>query len=109
MQDDGSSAAALWHRLSALHLAPEERRVRPYRPLVPDGLASDGVRGGDAIAAATPPLVKGYLRTGAELLGPPAYDPDFRTADLPMLMSFESLPDRHRRRFLTRDVAVASR
>jgi hypothetical protein len=48
----------------------------------------------------TPALIRGYLRCGAELLGPPAYDSDFNTADLPMPMSFTGLPRRHCRHFL---------
>ena len=50
----------------------------------------------------TPPLICGYLRCGAELLGPPARDPEFGTADLPMLMALDGLPRRHRRHFLGR-------
>ena len=48
----------------------------------------------------TPSLIRGYLRCGAELLGPPACDPEFGTADLPMLMTLDGLPRRHRRHFL---------
>jgi putative hemolysin len=37
---------------------------------------------------------------GAKLLGPPAWDPDFNTADLPMMMRTQDLPARYRRHFL---------
>jgi putative hemolysin len=33
-------------------------------------------------------------------LGPPAWDPDFNTADLPLLMRIDELPMRYRRHFL---------
>jgi putative hemolysin len=60
----------------------------------------------------TPALIKGYLRCGAELLGPPAFDPEFNTADLPMLMTLAGLPQRHRRHFLgdggEREQAIAA-
>ena len=85
--------AGLWRRLAALHLAPAERRVTPWRPLPLVDLADDA----DIV---TPPLIKGYLRCGAELLGPPAWDADFDCADLPMLMTLGGLPQRHRRHFL---------
>jgi putative hemolysin len=85
--------AALWRRLSALHLAPAERRVAPLCPLPLGGLRDD-------VDIVTPPLIKGYLRCGAELLGPPAWDADFDCADLPMLMTLGGLPQRHRRHFL---------
>ena len=100
--DGTGGAAALWQRLAALHLAPRERRVTPWRPLPLDAA--------DAALAPTPPLIKGYLRCGAELLGPPAFDPDFMTADLPMLMTLAGLPGRHRRHFLEerRSPALAS-
>ncbi|MBX9716414.1 MAG: ornithine-acyl-ACP acyltransferase, partial [Burkholderiaceae bacterium] len=47
-----------------------------------------------------PALIRGYLRCGAQVLGPPAWDPDFNTADLPMMMRMEDLPARYRRHFL---------
>jgi putative hemolysin len=95
LQGGGHRAAALWFRLSADHLGPPERRVNPFHPLPLAGLDCDD-------QATLPPLIKGYLRCGAELLGPPAWDRDFNTADLPMLMALAGLPQRHRRRFLAR-------
>ena len=47
-----------------------------------------------------PPLIKGYLRCGAKVLGAPAWDPDFNTADLPMLLRIEDLPARYRQHFM---------
>ena len=92
MSDDGHAAASLWRQLS-MHLAPAQRRVRPLHPLALDALRDD-------LNVETPALIRGYLRCGAELLGPPAQDPDFGTADLPMLMTLDGLPRRHRRHFL---------
>ena len=91
--DGGHDAASLWRRLSSRHLAPPERRVTPLRPLRLADLRGD-------LPVDTPALIKGYLRCGAELLGPPACDADFGTADLPMLMTLDGLPQRHRRHFL---------
>jgi len=47
-----------------------------------------------------PALIKGYLRCGRNVLGPPAWDPDFDTADLPLLMRIADLPSRYRKHFL---------
>ncbi|MBI3366970.1 MAG: ornithine-acyl-ACP acyltransferase, partial [Burkholderiales bacterium] len=47
-----------------------------------------------------PPLIKGYLKCGAQLLGAPAWDPDFGTADLPLMLNLADLPASYRRRFL---------
>jgi hypothetical protein len=46
------------------------------------------------------------LRLGAKVLGPPAWDPDFNAADLPMLMRISDLPARYRKHFLGRDMAL---
>ena len=99
--DGGHQAASLWRRLAALHLAPPERRVRPFRPLPMASLRDD-------VEVVTPPLIKGYLRCGAELLGEPAWDDDFDVADMPMLMHLGGLPQRHRRHFLDPLIDVAT-
>ena len=46
-----------------------------------------------------PALIKGYLRLGAKVLGAPAWDPDFNTADLPMMMRTADMPARYRKHF----------
>lgn len=49
--------------------------------------------------AEIPPLIKGYLRLGAKVMGVPAWDPDFNTADLPILMNWADLSPRYARHF----------
>lgn len=93
MRDGGHYAASLWARLRATRLAPIEWQVRPRCPLPVNDLRSD-------LAVEPPPLIKGYLRCGARLLGPPAWDPAFNTADLPLMLHLQDLPPSHRRRFL---------
>ncbi|TXH59389.1 MAG: GNAT family N-acetyltransferase [Burkholderiaceae bacterium] len=92
MRDGGHVAASLWAQLRETHLAPIECQVRPRLPLPVDELRSD-------LAVEPPPLIKGYLRCGAKLLGAPAWDPDFGTADLPMMLRIADLPARYRRHF----------
>lgn len=101
MRDGGHVATSLWKRLAEQHLAPIEQRVRPRLPLPVDTLRGD-------LAVEPPPLIKGYLACGARLLGPPAWDPDFGTADLPMLLDLARLPAAYRRRFLAADAAAAA-
>ncbi len=91
--DGGHAAASLWHRLKCSHLCPPERAVTPFHPLSLGSLQHE-------LEIDTPPLIKGYLRCGAEFLGPPAIDHAFKTADIPMLMTLAGLPKRHRRHFL---------
>nr|WP_145550506.1 GNAT family N-acyltransferase [Variovorax boronicumulans] len=85
-------AASLWRRLRADHLAPITEHVLPRLPLPVERLD-------DSLQVDAPPLIKGYLRLGAKLLGPPAWDPDFNTADLPLLMRLHDMPARYSRHF----------
>ena len=54
----------------------------------------------DQLDVEPPALIRGYLRLGAKVLGPPAWDPDLNTADLPLLMRLDELAPRFRRHFL---------
>lgn len=93
MRDGGHYAASLWKRLSQSHLAAPEWRVEPRLALPVSELDQN-------LDAEAPPLIKGYLRCGARVLGAPAWDPDFNTADLPLMMRIADLPARYRRHFL---------
>ena len=91
----GDVAASIYRRISETHMAPIEYHVRPRLPLPLETL--------DASLDVDPPaLIKGYLRLGTRILGAPAWDPDFNTADLPMLMRLEDLPAKYRKHFLNR-------
>ena len=91
----GDVAASVWRQVREAHLAPIEWQVRPRLPLPVEQLD-------DSLPVDPPPLIRGYLRLGAKVLGAPAWDPDFNTADLPMLMRVADLPARYRRHFLGR-------
>ena len=47
-----------------------------------------------------PPLLRGYLRLGAWVCGPPAYDPEFDAADLLVLLPLDRIDSRYLRFFL---------
>lgn len=89
----GDAAASIWRQLKTSHLAPVEHHVRPRLPLPVEQLD-------DSLAVEPPALIKGYLRLGAKVLGAPAWDPDFNTADLPMMMRIDDLPARYQKHFL---------
>ena len=91
---DGNAAASIWSQLRQTHLADIQFHVRPRLPLPVEALAHD-------LTIEPPALIKGYLRLGAKVLGAPAWDPDFNTADLPMMMRTADLPARYRKHFST--------
>jgi putative hemolysin len=93
MRDGGHVAASLWNALRLTHLAAPERQVQPRLPLPVDEL--DG-----SLEVEAPPLIKGYLRCGARVLGAPAWDPDFGVADLPLMLDLNDLPNAYRKRFI---------
>lgn len=92
MADGGHAAASVYSRLGA-HLSPIEYRVFPRCPLPLAALNND-------LPAEVPPLIKGYLRAGAYICGEPAWDPDFNTADLPIMMPMSRISNRYSKHFL---------
>jgi putative hemolysin len=94
MGDGGHNAVSIYNAL-ADHLAPVEYRVFPRCPL-PLTLLEP------AVQPELPPLLKGYMRAGAWVCGEPAWDPDFNTADLLLLMPMSRVQDRYSRHFVER-------
>lgn len=92
LRDGGHAAANLYRSLPARSFTSPEYRVFPHLALPVDRLAN-----GDAVHP--PPLVKGYLRVGAKVGGAPAWDPDFNTADLFMLLDMRQMNARYARHF----------
>ncbi|ALG13200.1 GNAT family N-acetyltransferase [Kibdelosporangium phytohabitans] len=91
--DGGSLAAAVWNMVRDNHMSPPEYRVRPLRPWQPDGIRP-------AARTMVPPLLKGYLRLGAWVCGPPAHDRDFNVADLFVLLDIAKVDPRYVKFFL---------
>jgi len=89
----GHAAASIWRQVREKHLASIEFHVRPRLPLPIERLD-------DSLDVEPPALIKGYLRLGSKVLGPPAWDPQFNAADLPLMMRLADLPMRYRKHFL---------
>ena len=89
----GHAAASIWRQVREKHLASIEFHVRPRLPLPIEQLD-------DLLDVEPPALIKGYLRLGSKVLGPPAWDPQFNAADLPLMMRLADLPTRYRKHFL---------
>lgn len=88
----GHAAASIWRQVSQTHLAAIEYRVTPRLALPVERLDN-------TLDVEPPALIKGYLRLGAKVLGAPAWDPDFNSADLPMMMRIADLPPRYLKHF----------
>ena len=94
----GEGPARIWQQLRQTHLAEAGLQVRP-RVALPEELAHISDVSADALKVEPPALIQGYLRAGAKVLGAPAWDCDFNTADLPIMMRMQDLPSRYRRLF----------
>ena len=93
--DDGE-ARALYAELAQRHLVPEALRVKPHLPLP----RRDGVARSEY---SVPPLLKAYLRLGAQIGGEPCLDPDFHVADVFVLLASRRIERRYARHFLDRE------
>jgi len=90
---DPAGAAGLCRRLLDAHGASPEWRVAPYRPFAVRSITPRP-------ESPIPPLLKAYLRMGASVGGEPAWDADFDTADLFIVLPIAKLTTRYARRFL---------
>lgn len=96
LADGGHNAAGVFASLESRHPgapAPLEYRVFPRHPFPLDRIAPQS-------HAVTPPLIKGYLRAGAWVCSEPAWNPDFNTADLLMLLPMSRIEARYARHFV---------
>ena len=96
VQDGGRNAAAFWDLAVTRHLAPAEQRCRPRRPVAIGGLQRPD-------QPTVPAVLRGYLRLGAQVCGPPAHDEMFGTADFLLLLDLHAVEPRRLRRFLGGD------
>lgn len=102
LADGGHNAVAVYEQLREKHLAPMEYRVTPHLPFPVEKVES-------ARAAQVPPLLKGYLRSGAWICGAPAWDPDFESANLFVMMPLANLDGRYARHYnVASDAACVS-
>lgn len=93
MADGGHVAASVYRKLHRIYTAPVEYSVFPQNPLPLHALNQH-------LDAPIPPLLKGYLRLGAYICGEPAWDPEFNTADLLILLPMSRLNARYAKHFM---------
>lgn len=94
MLDGGGRAWRVAQQLQAEHLAPERFRATPRRalPHLANSTASVPVK--------IPPLIRTYMRLGAQVCGAPCWDPSFRCADMLVLLKVEQIAGRFARKYL---------
>jgi putative hemolysin len=86
------------------HAAPPHFRVRPHRPVMIDGRPLDDVP--PPARPLIPPLMRGYLRLGAQICGEPAHDADFGVGDFPALLDKRRADTRYLRRLRSMSAAT---
>ncbi len=102
LADGHANAVAVYRESAARCLAPSEYRVfprqayamrelRPIESLLPPKI---------------PPLLKGYMRLGAWIGGDPAWDPDFNSADLFVLLPVARISGTYARHFFGNEQAA---
>ena len=96
LSEGHDNALAVYREMIKNNLAPSEYRVFP-RHAYPVDIS----RTVESIAPARiPPLLKGYARLGAWICGAPAWDADFNTADLFVLLPIARLPASYTKHFI---------
>jgi putative hemolysin len=100
----GSELRGVRDFVRSRHGAPAEYTVVPYRPVVLDGLDLDQIE--PPARPALPPLMRGYLRLGAQICGEPAHDPEFGVGDFPALLDKRHADIRYLNRLRSASAAV---
>lgn len=98
MADGGATAANVHYALQCSNSSPVEYRVFPRLDL-----PLRRARPTDEVSI--PPLLRGYIRLGAYVCGAPAWDPEFNTADLLLLLPMSRLTPRYARRYAIRETS----
>jgi len=97
---DPQEVSECFSLLKRKYYAEESLRVAPVPACRFDGI-NDSLRITDARAlfVQLPSLIKGYLRLGAVVCGPPALDHEFGTADFLLLLDVQKLSAEYLNRF----------
>lgn len=100
----GSQLRGVRDFILSRHGAPPEYTVYPHRPVVVNGTGIDDIA--PPARPSVPPLLRGYLRLGAQVCGEPAHDPDFGVGDFCVLLDKAHADTRYLKRL--RSVSAAS-
>jgi len=104
---DRAEVSSMFGLLKSKYYASDALRVEPVEHCRVAGLPEPGQNFDEqALFQKLPSLIKGYLRIGALVCGPPALDAEFGTADFFLLLDFASLKDEYLKRLGLSEVKV---
>ncbi len=103
-----AEVSAIFSLLKNRYYAPEAFRVSPVANCRFVGVLSDlSISDEQTLFQKLPSLIKGYLRIGAVVCGPPALDQEFGTADFFLLLDFGTLKEEYLKRLGLGDVTIS--
>jgi L-ornithine Nalpha-acyltransferase len=103
-----AEVSAIFSLLKDRYYAQEVFRVSPVANCRFLGVLSDlPISDEQTLFQKLPSLIKGYLRIGAVVCGPPALDQEFGTADFFLLLDFGTLKEEYLKRLGLGDVKVS--
>jgi L-ornithine Nalpha-acyltransferase len=95
---DVDEVNAIYALLKEKYYASQAFRVKPVKECAFQGIRDVAIADEQALFQKLPSLIKGYLRIGALVCGPPALDEEFGTADFFMLLDFSTLKGEYLKR-----------
>lgn len=105
---DVAEVSTIFALLKSKYYAPDNYRVEPVEGCRFNGLSDVQIDSSDeaVLFQILPSLIKGYLRIGALVCGPPALDAEFGTADFFLLLDFGNLKEAFLKRLGLVDVTA---
>jgi putative hemolysin len=103
MHDGGLAARSIMQELRSDFMSKDELRVTPKLALPePEAALPSGKK------TRMPPLLKAYMRLGAQICGEPCWDPAFGCADIFILLDVQHLQARYHRHFIQRQMPATA-
>jgi len=103
MHDGGLAAHSIMQELRGDFMSKDELRVTPKLALPESDKAIPSSK-----KTRMPPLLKAYMRLGAQICGEPCWDPAFGCADIFILLDVQHLQARYHRHFIQRQMPATA-
>ena len=98
--EDPREVDGIFSFLKEKYYSPILHRVNPHQEKsFPQLKGNTEIKDPQAMFFKLPSLIKGYLRLGAQICGPPAMDLEFGTTDFFLLLDIKKMSREYRRRF----------